>query len=192
MNNDRKTTATFSSNDVKSFFSSTRNKILVAAGVIILLFAALWIWKAVEISNLKQENEKKETLLRQKAIELLSRSDSRYLKLLAKPYVWAIRTEMMKGNIEAVNLYANDMVKEKNFQTITVVDDKGMVISSTNKKLEGKSYASVGNAAFLSNDSTVVNKVDDNALEISSPVMGFNKRIGTLIFNYMPPKAELK
>ncbi|MEJ7828434.1 MAG: hypothetical protein WKF91_09570 [Segetibacter sp.] len=192
MNNEQKTIATESSNEGKSFFSSTKNKILVAAGVIILLFAALWIWKAAEINNLKKENEKKETLLRQKAIELLSQSDYKYLKLLAKPYVWAIRKEMMKGNIEAVNLYANDMVKEKNFQTITVVDDKGMVISSTNKKLEGKSYASVGNAAYLSNDSTAVNKVDDTAFEVSSPVMGFNKRIGTLIFNYMPPKAELK
>ncbi len=192
MNDDQKTTATVSSNDRKSYFPSPKNKLLVASAIVVVLFAALWIWKSVEIKNLKQENEKKESLLRQKATELLSRSDSRYLKLLAKPYVWAIRTEMMKGNIEAVNLYANDMVKEKNFQTITVVDDKGMVISSTNKKLEGKSYASVGNAAYLSNDSTAVNKVDDNTLEISSPVMGFNKRIGTLIFNYMPPKAELK
>ncbi len=134
MNNEQKTTATESSNGEKSFFSSTKNKLLVAAAIVVILFAALWIWKAVEIKNLKQENEKKESLLRQKATELLSRSDSRYLKLLAKPYVWAIRTEMMKGNIEAVNLYANDMVKEKNFQTITVVDDKGMVISSTNRK----------------------------------------------------------
>ena len=192
MNNEQKTIATESSNGEKSFFASTKNKILVASAIVIVLFASLWIWKAVEISNLKKENEKKESLLRQKATELLSRSDSRYLKLLAKPYVWAIRTEMMKGNIEAVNLYANDMVKEKSFQTITVVDDKGMVISSTNKKLEGKSYASVGNASYLSNDSTVVNKIDDPALEVSSPVMGFNKRIGTLIFNYMPPKAELK
>jgi len=192
MNNDQKTTATMSSNESKSFFSSTKNKNLVAAAIVVVLFAALWIWKAIEIKNLKQEHEKNETMLRQKAIERLSQSDYKYLKLLAKPYVWAIRTEMMKGNIEAVNLYANDMVKEKNFQTITVVDDKGMVISSTNKKLEGKSYASVGNAAFLNNDSTVVNKIDDTALEVSSPVMGFNKRIGTLIFNYMPPKAELK
>lgn len=192
MNNEQRTTDAVSSYESKSFFSSTKNKILVAAGVIILLFAALWIWKAVEIKNLKKENEKKESLLKQKANELLLQSDYRYLKLLAKPYVWAIRTEMMNGNIEAVNLYANDMVKEKNFQTITVVDDKGMVISSTNKKLEGKAYTSVGNAAYLSNDSTLVNKVDDATLEVSSPVMGFNKRIGTLIFNYMPPKAELK
>jgi len=178
--------------DKRTFFASAKNKILVAAGVIIVLFAALWFWKAVEIKNLKQENEKKETLLKQKASELLSQSDYKYLKLLAKPYVWAIRTEMMKGNIEAVNLYANDMVKEKSFQTITVVDDKGMVISSTNKKLEGKAYASIGNAAYLSSDSTLANRVNDATLEISSPVMGFNKRIGTLIFSYMPPKAELK
>ena len=175
-----------------TFFASTKNKILVAAGVIILLFAALWIWKSIEIKNLKKEHAKKEALVKQKANEFLLQSDYRYLKLLAKPYGWAIRTELMKGNTDAVNLYANDMVKEKNFQTITVVDEKGMVISSTNKKLEGKSYASVGNAAYLSNDSTLVNKVDDATLEISSPVMGFNKRIGTLIFIYMPPKAELK
>ncbi len=176
--------------DKITFFSSPKNKILVAAGAIILLFAALWIWKAAEIKNLKKEHEKKETLLKQKANDLLLLSDYRYLKLIAKPYVWAIRTEMMKGNIEAVNLYANDMVKEKNFQTITVVDDKAMVISSTNKKLEGKSYAAVGNVAYISDDSTVVNKVDSSTLEISSPVMGFNKRIGTLFFNYTPPKAD--
>ena len=192
MNDDQKTTATVSSNDRKSYFSCTKNKLLVASAIVVVLFAALWIWKSVEIKNLKQENEKKETLLRQKAIELLSQSDYKYLKLLAKPYVWAIRTEIMKGNIEAVNLYANDMVKEKSFQTITVVDEKGVVVSSTNKKLEGKPYASIGNAVYLSNDSTVINKVDDTAFEVLSPVMGFNKRIGTLIFNYTPPKADLK
>ncbi len=140
-----------------TFFSSTKNIILVAAGVIIVLFAALWIWKAIEIKNLKQEHEKREKLLRQKAIELLSQSDYKYLELLAKPYVWAIRTEMMKGNTDAVNLYANDMVKEKNFQIITVVNDKAVVVLSTNKKLESKSCASVGNPGYLSNDSTVVN-----------------------------------
>ncbi len=175
-----------------SFFSSTKNKMLVAAGVVIVLFAALWIWKAAEIKNLKQEHDKKEALLQQQAADLLRQADYRYLKLLAKPYVWAIRTEMMKGNIEVVNLYANDMVKEKNFQTISVVNDKGVVVSSTNKKLEGKSYAAVGNAAYLNNDSTSINKNDDATLGVYSPVMGFNKRIGTLIFNYMPPKAELK
>lgn len=47
-----------------SFFSSARNKIVVAAGVITLLFAALWIWKAIEIGQLKKENERKEAMIR--------------------------------------------------------------------------------------------------------------------------------
>ncbi|MEJ7736826.1 MAG: hypothetical protein WKF97_05305 [Chitinophagaceae bacterium] len=175
-----------------SFFSSTKNKMLVTAGVVIVLFAALWIWKAAEIKNLKQEHDKREASLQQQTTDLLRQADYLYLKLLAKLYVWAIRTEMMKGNIDAVNLYANDMIKEKNFQTITVANENGVVVSSTNKKLEGKPYASIANAASLNSDSTVVNQADNGAVNVISPVMGFNKRIGTLIFNYMPPKAELK
>lgn len=171
--------------------SSGKNKVLVAAIIVIALFAALWIWKAVEIKNLKEEHATREASLQQQAAELLRKADRRYLSLLAKPYVWAIRTEMMKGNLEAVNLYAIEMIKEKNFQTITVADEKGMVVSSTNKKLEGKLYAEA-NAALLNSDSTVVNQVDSNSLTVISPVMGFDKRIGTLIFNYIAPKVELK
>lgn len=174
------------------FFSSTKNKILVTAVVIIVLFAVLWAWKAIEIKKLKKDHVNRETLLKQQATDLLGNADHRYLKLLAKPYVWAIRTEMMKGNIEAVNLYANDMVKEKHFQTITVVDEKGLVVSSTDKKLEGKVYSSIANATSLTTDSTFVTKAGNDVLNVTSPVMGFNERIGTLIFSYLPVKAELK
>lgn len=176
----------------KAFFSSTKNKILLAAAIVIALFATLWIWKAIEIKNLKQEHAKREALLQQQAANLIRQADFRYLSLLAKPYAWAIRTEMMKGNIEAVNLYANDMVKEKNFQTITVADNKGIVISSTNKKLEGKPITSTEIAISLTSDSTIVKQSNNGTVSLTSPIMGFNKRIGTLFFNYMPPKVELK
>ncbi len=175
-----------------SFFSSAKNKILVAAGLVIVLFAAFWIWKATEIKNLRQEHDKREALLQRQASDLLKQADYRYLKLLAKPYVWAIRTEMMKGNIEAVNLYGIDMISEINFQTITVTDEKGVVVSSTNKKLEGKPYAPAENTTSLTSDSTVVNQIDNGTIRVTSPIMGFNKRIGTLILNYRAPKAELK
>jgi hypothetical protein len=180
------------SSEKSSFLSSTKNKVLVAAGVVIVLFAGLWIWKAIEIKNLKQDHDKREVVLQQQATNLLQQADFRYLKLIAKPYAWAIRTEMMKGNIEAVNLYAIDMIKEKNFQTITVANEKGVVVSSTNKKLEGKPYANAENTASLSSDSTVVNQSDNGVISVISPVMGFNKRLGTLILNYKAPKAELK
>src|SRR4051812_11552700 len=104
--------------DTRTFFASTRNKILVAVLVVIALFSALWIWKSVEINTVKKESERREQALKRRADEVLMEADLKYMKLIAKPYVWAIRTEMMRGNIDAVNLYANDMVKEKNFQSI--------------------------------------------------------------------------
>ncbi len=174
----------------KSFLSSTRNKILVAVCIVVILFAALWIWKGIEISNLKEENEKQQAGIRKQAEDFLSQTDTRYLKLVTKPYVWAIRTEMMKGNMEAVNLYANDMIQEKNFQMISVVDENGKVVSSTDKKLEGQSYTPVSGKTNLTTDSTVVDRIEENKVAIASPVMGFNKRIGTVIMVYTPEKLS--
>lgn len=172
------------------FWSSRRNRLLVIAGGVVLLFAGLWIWKAIEISNLKEQAEQEQAQTRQQASLQLQQANHHYLKLIAKPYVWAVRTEMMKGNLDAVNLYANDMVKEKNFQSIMVVDEKGTIVSSTDKKLEGKAYASVGKTAHTSTDSTLVEPVNENVLAVVSPVMGFNQRIGTLILYYAPAKAS--
>jgi hypothetical protein len=177
--------------DKRSFFASTRNKILVAILGVIVLFSALWIWKSVEINTVKKESERREQALKRRADEVLMEADLKYMKLIAKPYVWAIRTEMMRGNIDAVNLYANDMVKEKNFQSIMVTDDKGVIVSSTDKKLEGKGFSTIGKNVYLTTDSTIVDQVNNNTLAVSSPVMGFNKRIGTLIFNYTIQKAGL-
>lgn len=172
-------------------YVSKRNTMLIAALVILALFAGLWIWKSVQISNIKKDSAERQQALKQRADEVLMEAEMKYMKLIAKPYVWAIRTEMMRGNIDAVNLYANDMVKEKNFQSIMVADERGTIISSTDKKLEGKDFSSVGKSAYLTADSTIIDQVNKSTLMVSSPVMGFNKRIGTLVFNYTIQKAEL-
>ena len=119
---------------------------------------------------------------------MLVQSDQHYLKLLAKPYVWAIRTEMMKGNINQVNLYANDMVKQRNFQSIVVTNDKGVIVSSTDKKLEGKDISALDPQVNVNADSTVVTQTNDSELVMSSPIMGFNSRLGTLMIRYSPKK----
>lgn len=192
MENNNALSAETATNSKKSFFASPKNKMFIAIGVVVILFAALWIWKAAQISQLKKENERKEIRIKQQASDNLSAADYRYLKLLTKPFAWAIRSEMMKGNLEAVNLYANELVKEKNFKVITIVNDKGVVISSTDKKLESKPFSAFGNTSYLSADSTAIYKTDSTTLGVYSPVMGLNKRIGTLVFTYSPARAEWK
>ncbi len=69
-----------------------------------------------------------------------------------------------------------------------MVDTKNIIVSSTNKKYEGKDYLTVGTAYYLSVDSAVVNKVNDSLLVLASPVMSFNSKLGTLIFMYAVPQ----
>jgi len=99
---------------------------------------------------------------------------------------------MLKNNITQVNLYANEMVKEKNFQKVVVANDKGMVILSTNKKEEGKEFVTPGKINYLLSDTTVAENMNDSLLIMSSPVMGFNNRIGTLIVTFSSQHPDLK
>jgi sensor histidine kinase regulating citrate/malate metabolism len=162
----------------------SKKAMLIIVGVAVVLLVIVWIWKGIEINNERQKAEQDQQALRTQARTMVTNTNKEHLKLLAKPYVWAIRTELLKGNISQVNTYANEMVKERNFQNIVVADDKGKIISSTNKKDEGKEFTTVGNAAYLNSDNTMVESLNDSIIVMSSPIMGFNNRLGTLMITY--------
>lgn len=83
-----------------------------------------------------------------------------------------------------MNLYNNEMVREKNFISVMVTDSKGIITVSTDKKYEGKNFLTLRSGYFLNNDSTIVTKVNDSLHIMASPIMSFNSRLGTLIVNY--------
>lgn len=156
----------------------------IIIGIALILIAGIWIWKSVEMTQVKKVAERERQALKVEATRQIVLSHEEHLKLLAKPFVWAVRSEMMQGNISQVNLYMNDMVKEKNFQSIAVINSKGIVILSTNKKDEGKSFSTIGKDTWLSGNNTAVENVNDSLLIMTSPIMGFNNRLGTLFIEY--------
>lgn len=165
--------------------------ILITIVVALILLSGIWIWKAIEINSLKKTAVKDRQTLTEQANTQIVQSHESHLKLLAKPFVWAIRTEMMQGNINQVNLYMNDMVKEKNFQSIAVINDKGIIVSSTDKKNEGKSFSTLGKTSDLSSNATNLANLNDSILVMTSPIMGFNNRLGTLYIKYSVPPSSL-
>jgi hypothetical protein len=170
--------------------AAARGKALkVVVIVALVLIAGLWIWKAIEVNGVRKEAEQEKERVRQTAVNLITATRAEHLELLAKPFVWAVRSEMLRGNIEGVNLYLQDMVKEKNFQRIQVADAQGVVVASTDKKTEGKPIGEGGGS--LSTDSTTVHHVGDSTWIISSPIMGFNNRLGTLVIDYANPRPNL-
>jgi cell division protein FtsL len=176
----------------KASRSKTNKPLLIMIAVAAIILTGLWIWKAIEIRNLRNDAAADKQQLREQALRQVIQSHEEHLKLLAKPYVWAVRTELMRGNINQVNLYASDMVKQKSFQRIAIADNKGIVVSSTNKKDEGRPISAIGVNAISSHDTTSIENFNDSILILSSPIMGFNNRLGTLLIEYNIPPVKLQ
>lgn len=186
-NNDRLNTQADSTSMTKA-----KKTILIIVVVALVLLAAIWIWKEVQIRNVQSRAKQDQEALKVQATKVIARSHEEHLKLLAKPFVWALRTEMMQGNMNQVNLYLNDMVKEKNIQRIVIADTKGLIVASTNKKDEGKPFSTISKAEYMAGNNTTINNNNDSIIVMSSPIMGFNSRLGTLMIAYKIPETNLK
>ena len=168
-------------------YTFTVKQLLIAALCVVGIIVLLFVWKTISTNSLKKEAAANEAAIKTQAKAKLMENSQRQLQLLAKPYTWAVRTALQQANGSLVNEYANDIVKEKNVVSVMLVDTKNIIVSSTNKKYEGKDYLTVGTAYYLSVDSAVVTKVNDSLLVLASPVMSFNSKLGTLIFTYAVP-----
>lgn len=152
--------------------------------VFVLLIGALiamgvFLWKDFE-------NKKEKDSIIRNATNQLDVTNQEMLKLMAKPMVWSIRADMLRGNIEQIDLLILDLVKEKNFQSIHLVAPDGNVILSTNKGLEGKLIGSNVDAALLLVRSQMVVVQINHVLYVSAPIFGVDKQIATLIIAYKP------
>lgn len=154
---------------------STITAVIIGLMVVIIVY----LWKDMEIANQKTKIEKvAKTQIHENQQELL--------KLVAKPFVWSIRTEMLRGNLEQVNILITDMVKENNFIYIHLIEPNGNVLLSTNKRIEGQQIGEEIDRTLLNVDSSVIKYNNQNEFVVAAPVMGVDRRLAMLVFGYTP------
>lgn len=184
---------TYKPSSENNLVSNSNNKkpILIIVVIALVLIAATWGWKSIALNKLQNKYDTEKAALISKANQQLMQAHSEHLQLLAKPFVWALRTEMLQGNFNQVNLYMSDMVKERNVQQIIVADNKGLVVASTNKKDEKQLFSVIAKGVDITSNDI---RIDTNGsvITMTSPIMGFNNRLGTLLIKYDVPESKLK
>lgn len=145
----------------------------------VLAVVAVYFWKDI------QGNRQRKAVIEQ-ANHQLQKKNEEMLVLLCKPMVWNIRAELLRDNLEQVMLFTNDMVKEKNLESIHLIEPSGNFLVSTNKKFQDQSATTMFDAALLTTDSTIVVSTAGGELIAASPVMGYDKRLCTLVLQYFP------
>ena len=158
-----------------------KNPVLVTVFLGILAVLAVYFWKDIEGN--RQQNEIIKTATLQ-----LEEKNQEMMMLIARPMVWSIRSEMLRGNLEQVDMFTTDMVRMRDFQFIYLIEPTGEIIISTDKRMEGQQFEERFDQEILKIESTVVFQEEDNQLIMAAPVMGYDRRLATLVVSYRGEK----
>ena len=167
----------------KSFIMTHWHSITIM--VLVLAVAGMYVWKNVAVNCAKAQ-------VSESANRIITEQNKSYLRLVALPLTWAVRSEMIRDNYDQINQYLNQLVKEKNMKEIVVAKPDGTIVVATNKKREGTSVTSVFPPSVLQEDKTTVSTLENGDIMVVSPVMGLSAKQGVLILLYTPPSYTMQ
>lgn len=175
---------------VKQYFL-IKKQIAIASLACLIGVSGLVIWKDFQISSIKHDSAMEVESLKRDAYDDLEDSRREFLKVLARPYVWAVKSAMKQDNLYKIDLYGNSIANSAKFISVMVVNERGTVISATNDRYEGKYFISFDSPYYLQVDRTIVYKASANALTMASPIIDEGVKQGTLIIRYSLADQEL-
>ncbi len=152
-----------------------RNKLTV---LLFLALLTLFIWAKVKINSLEKDFAlRNEQLIHNYEFKIDSLS-VKNIELTSKVFSWAIRSELIRENVEEVNHFFISFIKEPNVVNVKLINPENSIIFiSTDKKEEGQEF---GKKEFLSIANTATIK-DSNFITVVNPIMGLNKKLGVLV-----------
>ena len=111
------------------------------------------------------------------------------LSMLGIPTAWAIRREMMANNMDQIDQYISDLVKQKGFVQIVVAKADGKIAVASDRKFLGSEFGSLYPASYLTTEKITVEDKGQGKWILVIPVMGLSARIGTVVIDYQAPLA---
>jgi hypothetical protein len=146
-------------------------------GLILIIFIIL-IWQAIKVHNLETSYAKKKSELISSYELKLDNLNMDRMKLTAKTFSWAIRSELMRENKEQINQYFNEFIKTPDIIKLQLINpDNSTIEIATDKKDEGIKNSDYGNIK-----KQVINS-DASEFRIVTPITGLNKKIGIFVID---------
>lgn len=158
---------------------------LILILLLVVAVAGMYAWKQLAVENTRKE-------LTQRAGQIIADQNRAWLELLSVPLVWAVRSEMIRGNYDQINQYMINFVRQPNVNDVVLVKPDGVIMLATNKRLEGTPVADSFPALVMQVDKTTVSPLEQRGLMSASPIMGINQKLGVIIFVYVPAEYKLQ
>lgn len=151
--------------------------------VLIILSGYLWLSKSSALKKQERAFETEKTMILEQANESYQINSQKHLELMMKTFVWAVRGELTRGNLEQADQYFKQLVKADKVDEITLIDKNSKILLTTNKKNEGNMLKTdYSDAALKIEEMTIFN--NGNKLVVAAPIMSLDSKLGTLIVVY--------
>lgn len=156
----------------------------ILVGIIVFVFA----WKIIAVnkveSDMRKQLESERTLITQQAREQADKQYKKEEERFGQVLSWAVRSELIRNNIDQIGLYLNDIVKQINAERIVLIGEKGELLVSTDKRLEDVKGSDLYPKEII-NEHKITIKSDVNGKKlVIAPISDFNKRIAVLVISY--------
>lgn len=158
--------------------------------LLFILCGYLFISKMLAAKEHRQQLQQTKDKYEQELNTALLINAERQLTLMMKTFVWAVRSSMLRNNLDEVDQYFNQLIQEKKITDIVLVDSQGSILVATNKKYEGQPFANYYPSTVLMQDDVHFSQ-EGNKYYISAPVMSLNTRLGTLLVVYEADQVKL-
>ena len=120
------------------------------------------------------------------ANEALTSQSAELLKLSALPLAWAMRAALLKDDFQTVDTYLQRMIRQARVTGAALVGPDGRVRLAGNRTLEKAPVAQAFPGVSLAAEQPAVITTGAD-VQIVVPVMGLDRRLGTLILSYEVP-----
>lgn len=147
---------------------------------LLIILLGVLLWAFIKMDSMENQFDKQKMEMQTTYENRIDSLTAYQLVLTSKVFSWAIRSELTRENNEQVNQFFLNFIQEPGVTNVKLVDaNTSRVLLSTDKNDEGSMFT---NPAMLTDKP--IYQLKDSVLQVISPVMGLNNKIGVLVIEY--------
>jgi hypothetical protein len=140
-----------------------------------------------ERQQLEQKHEADSSALRRETQEQISRQSQDMQVLFGTALAWSVRSAMLRNNLDEIDQYFGDLVKNPSIALVLLADVDGKVLRTTDRKYLDAQFSMHFPEDMLKVENVVVRPAEADRIHLVLPIQGLTARLGTVLLVYLAP-----
>lgn len=165
--------------------------LIIVAAIGLAIIGWLYVSKGMAVRQAEDTAAAQRAEMVKQATAQHAETVKQSLTMFSVPLAWAIRREMMADNLDQVDQYVTDLVKQKGFERMVVAKTDGAVAVASDRKNLGSPFGSLYAERYLTLEQISVEETSPGKWLVIVPILGLNARLGTVAIEYQAPALAL-